>query len=94
MTQQYLIGELSVRLEHLQAVADSDAASDVACLRHEVETGPVTGLAQCAATAIALADTLCWHSLASGDVLAFTRQAEASADLRFFGMCAHLIGGS
>jgi len=91
MTQQYLIGELSVRLQHLQAVAASDAAPDVACLRHEVETGPVTALAHSAATAIALADTLCWRSLASGDVLAFTRQAEVSADLRLFGVCANLI---
>jgi hypothetical protein len=94
MTQQYLIGELSVRLEHLQAVAASDAAPDVACLRHEVETGPVTALARSAATAIALADTFCWRSLASGDVLAFTRQAEVSADLRLFGVCAHLISDS
>jgi hypothetical protein len=94
MTQQYLIGELSVRLEQLQAVAASDAASDVACLRHEVETGPATGLARSAATAIALADALCWRSLARGDVLAFSRQAEVSADLRLFGVCARLIGDS
>jgi hypothetical protein len=91
MTQQYLIGELSVRLEQLEAVVASDAVPDVACLRHEVETGPVTGLAPAAARAIALADRVCWRSLACGDVSAFARQAKVSADLRLFGVCARLL---
>ena len=91
MTQQYLISELSVRLEHLQAVAASDCAGDVACLRQEVETGQMKGLAPAAARAIALADSLCWRSLACGDISAFARQAEVSADLRLFGVCARLL---
>jgi hypothetical protein len=49
MTRQYLIGELAVRLEQLQATTGQAAAADVARLRAEVETGPLTGLA--AATA-------------------------------------------
>jgi hypothetical protein len=92
MTQQYLIGELSVRLEQLQAVTASDAAEDVACLRREIEAGPMAGLAAAAAGAIALADRLCWQSLACGDISAFARQAKVSADLRLFGVCARLLG--
>lgn len=91
MTQQYLIGELSVRLEQLQKVATSAAAEDVGCLRCEVEAGTVRGLAPAAARAIALADSLCWQSLTSGDISAFNRQAEVSADLRLFGECARLL---
>jgi len=91
LTRQYLIGELSVRLEQLQTVAASECASDVACLRHEVETGPMTCLAPAAAKAIELADSLCWRSLATGDISAFALQAEVSADLRLFGVSARLL---
>jgi hypothetical protein len=56
MTGQYLIGELSVRLEQLQATTGRAAAADVAGLRTEVETGPLTGLAWAAARAMAMAD--------------------------------------
>ncbi|HUB42630.1 MAG TPA: hypothetical protein VMA72_27560 [Streptosporangiaceae bacterium] len=94
MTQQYLIGELSVRLEQLQAVAASDCTRDVAGLRHEVETGPITCLAPAAAKAIELADSLCWRSLACGDISAFALQAEVSADLQLFGECARLLADS
>lgn len=94
MTQQYLIGELSVRLEQLQAVAASGSAADVACLRREVETGPVAALAPAAAKAIALADSLCWQSLACGDISAFCSQAAVSADLHLFGVCACLLADS
>ena len=82
MTQQHLIGELSVYLEQLQAAAEHGAAQDVARLRQLV-----------AARALALADRLCWQSLSRGDVTAFTRQAKASADLRQFGVCAGLLPG-
>jgi len=91
MTRQYLVGELSVRLGQLQEVAASCAARDVARLRHRVETGPMFELAPAAKQALALADGLCWDSLARGDVDAFTRQAAISADLRLFGVCARLL---
>ncbi|MGH3172115.1 MAG: hypothetical protein ACRDN0_40445 [Trebonia sp.] len=42
MIQEYLVGELSVRLEELQAAARHTVACDVAKLRHEVETRTVT----------------------------------------------------
>jgi hypothetical protein len=79
------------RLEQLEAVAAHDAAPQVARLRHQVETGPLTGLAPAAARALALADGLCWESLSCGDVAAFTRQAKISADLHLFGACARLL---
>ncbi len=91
MTQQYLIGELSVRLEQLQAAAANGAARDVARLRHQVEAGAMTGLAPAAEQALALADGLCWESLSRGDIAAFTRQARLSGDLRLFGVCARLL---
>lgn len=91
MTQQYLIGELAVRLAQLRAVAGSGPAEDVARLQREVESGPVSALASAAARAIALADVSCWQSIAKGDVAAFARQARVSADLRQFGICARLL---
>ena len=90
MTRQYLIGELSVRLTALRAVASS-GAEDVARLQHEVESGPVSALGSAAKRAIALADVSCWESLTRGDIAAFGRQAQVSADLRLFGVCARLL---
>ena len=91
MTQQYLIGELSVCLEQLQAATAPEGARDVARLRHQLETGTPAGLAVAASHALALADGLCWQSLSQGDTAAFARQAKASADLRQFGVCAGLF---
>ncbi|MDA8320766.1 MAG: hypothetical protein M0030_13315 [Actinomycetota bacterium] len=91
MTQQYLIGELSVRLEQLQAATTGLAERDVARLRLEVENGPVGALAPATARAIALADVMCWRSLACGDMAAFARQADIAADLLLFGVSAQLL---
>ena len=90
MTRQYLIGELSVRLTALRAVANS-GAEDVERLQYEVESGPVSALRSAAERAIALADVSCWDSLARGDIAAFSRQAQVSSDLRLFGVCARLL---
>jgi len=92
MTQDYLIGELSVRLEQLQATTACTVASDVTRLRHQVETGPLSGLPGAAARALLLADDLCWQSLSRGDTAAFARQAKVSAELRQFSVCARLLG--
>ena len=92
MTQDYLIGELSVRLEQLQAATAWGASREVARLRYQVETSALEALPSAALRALALADDLCWRSLSSGDTAAFARQAEVSADLRLFGICSRLLG--
>ncbi|HEY5985528.1 MAG TPA: hypothetical protein VIV12_03970, partial [Streptosporangiaceae bacterium] len=91
MTQQYLIGELSVCLEQLQAAASQAAVRDVAHLRYEVETRPVAGLVPATARALALADALCWDCVNQGDAAAFARLAGVAAQLRCFGVCARLL---
>jgi hypothetical protein len=92
VTQDYLVGEMSICLQRLEAAtAERDAAADVVRLRRQVETSPPSSLAAEAARALAVADGLCWDSLARGDTAAFARQARASADLREFGICARLI---
>jgi hypothetical protein len=91
MTQEYLIGEVSVRLEQLQAATAKSQVQDVARLRREVETKPVTSLATTVTRALALADGMCWDSLSRGDVDEFDQQARISADLRLFGLCARLF---
>jgi hypothetical protein len=90
MTQEYLIGEVSVRLEQLQA-ATAKSQVDVARLRREVETKPVTSLAATVTRVLALADGMCWDSISRGDVDEFDQQARISADLRLFGLCARLF---
>jgi hypothetical protein len=92
MTQQYLVGELSVRLAQLHAAAmNQPAVCDVARLRHRTEMVPLTALTSVAERALELTDALCWDSLARGDTTAFTRQAEIGADIREFGICACLL---
>lgn len=97
MTQDYLIGELSVRLELLQATAPQPTGEvarlrgEVARLRGAVESGPPSWLTAAMVHAIILADHMCWDSLTRGDGPAFARQAELSAELRQFGICARLL---
>ena len=90
MIWEYLAGELSVRLEQLQA-ASAAPPGDLARLRYQVEDAPVTGLDADLACAMALADRICWDSVSRGDIDAFARQAPVCADLRLFGVCAGLI---
>jgi hypothetical protein len=80
-----------VRLEQLQATTGR-AAPDVARLRTEVETGPLTGLAAATARAMALADDLCWDSLSRGDAAAFAAQATILAELCQFDIGVRLLG--
>jgi hypothetical protein len=92
VTQQYVAGELSLRLEQLQAVApDPERAREVARLRYEAERVPRAALGSVVVRALGLADRLCWDSLGSGDTLAFNREAAISADLWEFGICARLV---
>jgi hypothetical protein len=92
MTQQYLAGELSLRLARLQAVATNQASvREVAHLRREVEAGPLTALTSVVMRALALTDRLCWDSLDRGNAAAFSQQAAISAELCEFGVCAGLL---
>ncbi len=92
MTRQYLAGELSVLLAHLQAAANTDAAwRDAWSLRHAAETEPISALDWVIMRALAFADDLCWDSLNRGDTAAFTCQAAVCYELREFGVCAGLL---
>jgi hypothetical protein len=92
MTRQYLAGELSVLLTHLQAVANTEAARrDAWSLRHAAETEPIPALGLVIVRALAVADDLCWDSLNRGDTATFTRQAAVCDELREFGVCAGLL---
>ncbi len=92
MTQQYLLGELSLILGELQAVASNETAvREIARLRQEAEAGPLTGLASVAGRALELTDGWCWDSLMRGDSVAFARQAAICAELWEFAMCAGLF---
>ncbi|MGO8882536.1 MAG: hypothetical protein ACLQI7_02305 [Streptosporangiaceae bacterium] len=92
MTRQYVAGELSVLLAHLQAVTTTEAAGrDAWSLRHAAETDPIPALGSVTVRALALADGLCWESLNRGDTASFTRQAAVCAELHEFGVCARLL---
>jgi hypothetical protein len=92
MIQDYLAGELSLHLEDLEeATPRWDAIQDVSRLRHQVESGSVSGLAIATRRALTIADELCWDSLVRGDTGAFTRLARVSTELRQFGVCARLL---
>jgi hypothetical protein len=92
MTRQYLVGELSLLLAGLEAVArDQASARDVAYLRRGAETGAFIGLPSVAVRALELADGLCWDSLTRGDTVAFDRQAAIGTELWEFGVCSRLL---
>ena len=92
MTRQYMAGELSVLLAHLQAVTTTEAAGREAwSLRHAAETEPIRALRSVTVCALAFTEGLCWDSLNRGDIAAFTRQAAVGAELHEFGVCAGLL---
>ncbi|MFI7063669.1 hypothetical protein ACIBL3_21975 [Kribbella sp. NPDC050124] len=92
MTQQYVAGELSLLLAHLRSAAtDQEAAREIDNFRQEAETMPLATLGSVAVRAMALADGMCWASIARGDVTGFSRLAEVSARLHEFGVCAGLL---
>jgi hypothetical protein len=92
VTEQYIIGELSVRLVHLQAVAPTEeSAVEFARLRLRAETAPFETLPNMALQALYLIRELCWDSLARGDLKALTSQATMAAELREFAVAARLL---
>jgi hypothetical protein len=92
MTQQYLVGELSLILGELQVVAPNAAAvRDVARLRREAETTPPAALGPVIARAVKLVDRVCWDALTQGESAAFIRDTAIYAELWEFGVCAGLL---
>jgi hypothetical protein len=92
MTQNYLVGELSILLGQLETVTTNAAsARDVACLRYEAEMTPPTALPSVTVRALVLTECLCWDSLTRADTATFSRQATVSAELHEFGVCAGLL---
>ncbi len=92
MTQQYVAGELSLRLGELQAVATNhELAQEIARLRDEAERAPHAALGSVVVRALGLANGFCWDSLESGDAWAFSRRAAICADLWEFSVCACLV---
>ena len=92
MTQQYLVGELSLLLAQLETAAGGGSVSRaVAQLRREAECCPPAALGPVLARTFELTDCLCLDSLARGDELAFRAQAVTGAQLRDFGICACLL---
>jgi hypothetical protein len=93
MTQQYLVGELSLLLGQLQTVVTNQAfVGDIVRLRREAEALPPTALSPVAVRALDLIDILCWDAVDRGDMVGFRRQAQVSAELYEFGVCAGLLG--
>jgi hypothetical protein len=91
MTQQYLLGELSLILGELQAVATNESAvRKVVRLRQEAETGPLGALASVTGRALELTDGWCWDSLMRGDSMAFARQSAICSELWEFAICSGL----
>lgn len=86
MTQQYLIGQLSVLLGQLEArCGDRTAVHD---LRRRVEQAPLQQAPELTHVAIELADASCWAALERGDVAEFVAAAKAAAALGEFADCA------
>lgn len=92
MTQQYLAGELSLRLGQLQAAgADQASVAQIVHLRHEAETGLISRLPSVLVRALHVADEMCWQSLERGDTATFARDLDIGAELCEFGIAAGLL---
>jgi hypothetical protein len=92
VTQQYLTGELSLRLAQLEEIASNDVCiREVVDLRYEAEARPPAALTSLVVRALELTDSLCWDALARGDTMQLARGAAIAADLCEFGVCAGLL---
>lgn len=90
MTQQYLCGELAIRLATLAGAAADDQL--ITTLRRHAEAAPPSALPGLARRALQIADHVCWDALQRGDVATYARTADAAADLHEFATCARLLG--
>ena len=92
VTEQYIIGELSVLLVQLEIVApDEESACEFARLRAETEKASFEMLPNIALEALRLIRGLCRDSLARGDLRTLTFQATMAAELRDFAVSARLL---
>jgi hypothetical protein len=91
VTQQYIVGELSIRIAALCPVACSPLAVTVQELRRQIEQAPFSALAPLVLRAIDVADLACWTSLEQGDMEWFRRESAGAADLREFAVCAGVL---
>jgi hypothetical protein len=93
VTQQYLIGQLSVLLEGLQPSPGERLADAVRDLRREVESCAPWKLAKLAHQAMDLSDTICWDALERGDSNGFGRYSRAAVALGEFTDSSRLLRG-
>jgi hypothetical protein len=91
VTQQYIVGELSVLVGGLCPPAGPGLAASVKQLQRRVECSPVSELVLLVHEAIELADLLCWRSLELGDLEWFKHEAAGAVELREFAVCAGLL---
>ncbi len=92
MTQQYIIGELSLWLVQLRANAPTEeSACEFGRLRLEAEAASFAALPPIVLRALDLVRGLCRDSLARGDLRALTNQATMAAQLREFAVSASLL---
>jgi hypothetical protein len=83
MTQQYLVGLLSVLLGDLESSA-AEWRPGVHAVRLEAELSPVAQLPVFAEKIRRLTDEICWTALERGDVSRFCECCEAAAELNEF----------
>jgi hypothetical protein len=94
MTQQYLIGQLSVLLEDLQPSPGDRLAAAVNNLREQVERSPVHLLSELVCQAMVLSDRVCWGALERGESSSFCRYVKAAVALGEFTDAAGLASSS
>jgi hypothetical protein len=91
LTQQYLVGELSLLLGALEPAPSVLLGNAVHDLRRSVELGPLPILPELAREAMELSDSICWTALEQGDVGGFSRYAGAAVALWEFTINANLM---
>ena len=92
MTQQYLCGELALRLARLEyAAAGQGFSCAVHRLRRDAESSSPFALCDVVRRALRLADELCWGVLEHGNVSTFEEVTAIAADLLEFATCARLL---
>lgn len=91
VTQQYLVGELSILVGELHRSARGACFDAVGELRRRVERAGPGQLAALAGEVIGHADRLCWASLESGELAAFLGQAAVAAALGDFTQASRLL---